>query len=176
MRHGISEINKRMKKAIVNGTQTIPQALRQQQFGKIYLLLGINEIGNGTAESFAEQYAAVVSQLRELQPDALIYIQSIFHTSQRKSASSIYNNDTINERNEAISQIADGEHVFYIDNNPAFDDETGALKKEYSGDGVHVKAPYYRLWLESLYRYGRVLPVPQNEGAEKNLALEQKSA
>lgn len=165
-----------MQKAVVNGTQTIPQALKQQQFGKIYILLGINEIGNGTTESFAEQYAAVVDQLRELQPDALIYIQSIFHTSQRKSASSVYNNDTINERNEAISHIADDEHVFFIDNNPAFDDETGSLTKEYSGDGVHVKAPYYKLWLENLYQYGRVLSAPQADAAKKNLALEEKSA
>lgn len=164
-----------MKKNVVNGAQTIPQALKQQQFGKIYLLLGINEIGNGTTESFAEQYAAVVDQLRELQPDALIYIQSIFHTSQRKSASSIYNNDTINERNEAISHIADDKHIFYIDNNPAFDDESGALTKEYTGDGVHVKAPYYKLWLENLYQYGRVLSPSQPEVAKKNLVPGEKS-
>ena len=144
-----------LEKAVVNDTLTIPQALANQQFGKIYILLGINEIGIGTTEDFAEQYGNVVAQLREMQPDALIYIQSIFHTTKHKSDTSIYNNDTINARNQAISALADGEHVFYVDNNPIFDNENGTLKTEYTGDGVHVKAPYYKLWLDNLCLFGR---------------------
>lgn len=147
-----------MKKAFVGGKQTIPQALSEQQFGKIYIMLGINEIGCGTTDSYAEQYANVVAQLRELQPDAVIYIQSIFHTSQRKSDATIYNNDTINARNEAISQIADGERVFYLDCNVVFDDENGALTASYTGDGVHVMAPYYTMWRDFLLQHGTALP------------------
>ena len=147
-----------MKKAFVGGKQTIPEALSEQRFGKIYIMLGINEIGVGTTESYAEQYADVIAQLRELQPDALIYIQAVFHTSQKKSDSSIYNNDTINARNEAVSHIADGEHVFFIDCNVVFDDENGVLTSTYSGDGVHVKAPYYTMWRDYLFEFGRSLP------------------
>jgi hypothetical protein len=144
-----------LKKPFVSGKLTIPQALEQHRFGKIYIMLGINEIGCGTTESFAEQYGKVISQLRTLQPDALIYIQSIFHTSQKKSDTTVYNNDRINARNEAISHLADGEHVFYIDCNAVFDDENGALQSSYSGDGVHVKAPYYTMWRDYLLLFGR---------------------
>ena len=143
-----------MSKSFVGGKQTIPQALSQRQFGKIYIMLGINEIGRGTTESYAAQYADVVAQLRELQPNAVIYIQAIFHTSQKKSDSSIYNNDTINARNAAISTIADGQHVFFVDCNAVFDDENGTLTSAYSGDGVHVKAPYYTMWRDYLLRFG----------------------
>ena len=143
-----------MNKSFVGGKQTIPQALSQRQFGKIYIMLGINEIGRGTTESYAAQYAGVVAQLRELQPEAVIYIQAIFHTSQKKSDSSIYNNDTINARNAAVSALADGQHVFFIDCNAVFDDENGALTSTYSGDGVHVKAPYYTMWRDYLLRFG----------------------
>ncbi|MBO4914733.1 MAG: hypothetical protein J5449_05945, partial [Oscillospiraceae bacterium] len=156
-----------MTKAFVNGKQTIPQALSQRQFGKIYIMLGINEIGCGTTESFAEQYGKVVAQLHELQPNAYIYIQAIFHTSQKKSASTIYNNERINARNEAISKLADGKQIFFLDCNEVFDDETGALTSTYSGDGVHVKAPYYTMWRDYLLRFGRadapnavVVPTP----------------
>ena len=149
-----------MKKSFVGGKQTIPQALAERRFGKIYIMLGINEIGCGTTESYAEQYAGVVAQLRELQPGAVIYIQSIFHTSQRKSDTTIYNNDTINARNEAISHIADGEHVFYLDCNAVFDDENGALTSSYTGDGVHVMAPYYTMWRDFLLQHGTALPEP----------------
>ncbi|MBE6910728.1 MAG: hypothetical protein E7474_14330 [Ruminococcaceae bacterium] len=144
-----------MDKAFVDGKMTIPQALTQRRFGKIYIMLGINEIMVGSTESFAAQYAEVVDQLRILQPDALIYIQSIFHTTKAKSDSSVYNNDTINARNAAIAGIADGKQVFYIDCNVVFDDETGALTPSYSGDGVHVKAPYYTLWRDHLFQFGR---------------------
>ena len=144
-----------LDKAFVGGKQTIPQALSTQQFGKIYIMLGINEIGCGTTESFAAQYAEVVSQLHELQPDALIFILAIFHTSSEKSGNSIYNNDTINARNEAVSQIADNEHIFFIDCNCVFDDENGALKSEYTGDGVHVMAPYYTMWRDYLFGLGK---------------------
>lgn len=147
-----------MEKAVAEGKQTIPQVLSQRRFGKIYLLLGINEIGSGTVESFAAQYAAVVAQLRELQPDALIYIQAIFHTSQSKSSTSIYNNERINERNAALARLADGVHVVFLDCNEVFDDETGALKAEYTGDGVHVMAPYYALWRDFLLLHGHALP------------------
>ena len=136
---------------------TIPEALAEQQFGKIYIMLGINEIATGTTESYAAQYGHVVDELRQLQPDALIFIQAIFHTSQKKSESSVFKNEAINDRNAAISQLADGEHVFFIDNNPVFDDENGALNAEYSGDGVHVKAPYYNMWRDNLFRYGKAL-------------------
>ncbi len=143
-----------MNKAFVGGKQTIPQALATRKFGKIYIMLGINEIGCGTTESFAEQYGKVVAQLRELQPDAYIYIQGIFHTSQKKSDTSQYNNDTINARNAAIAALADGERIFFLDCNAVFDDENGALTTSYSGDGVHVKAPYYTLWRDYLFRFG----------------------
>ena len=143
-----------LNKSFVGGKQTIPQALSQRQFGKIYIMLGINEIGCGTTESYAAQYADVVACLRELQPNAVIYIQAIFHTSQKKSDTTIYNNDTINARNAAISALADGQHVFFVDCNAVFDDENGALTSSYSGDGVHVKAPYYTMWRDYLLRFG----------------------
>ena len=136
---------------------TIPQALETQQFGKIYIMLGINEIGDGDAERFAAQYGEVVQRLRALQPEALIYIQAIFHTTEEKSETSYFKNEEINRRNEAISRLADGEHILFVDCNPVFDNSSGTLDPEYSGDGVHVMAPYYKLWRDYLFTLGRSL-------------------
>ena len=94
--------------------------------------------------------------MREKQPDAVIFIQSIFHTTQKKSDSSYFKNEVINERNAAIAQLADGKTIFYLDLNPLFDDENGALRADYSGDGVHVRAPYYVQWRDHLYQFGVV--------------------
>ena len=135
---------------------TLAEALGRRQFGKVYILLGINEIGAYTAADWAAQYKSLLDLVREKQPDAVIFIQSIFHTTQKKSDSSYFKNEVINERNAAIAQLADGKTIFYLDLNPLFDDENGALRADYSGDGVHVRAPYYVQWRDELYRFGVV--------------------
>ena len=108
------------------------------------------------AANWAAQYKSLLDLVREKQPDAVIFIQSIFHTTQKKSDSSYFKNEVINERNAAIAQLADGKTIFYLDLNPLFDDENGALRADYSGDGVHVRAPYYVQWRDELYRFGVV--------------------
>ena len=92
---------------------TLAEALGTRQFGKVYILLGINEIGAYTAADWAAQYKSLLDLVREKQPDAVIFIQSIFHTTQKKSDSSYFKNEVINERNAAIAQLADGKTIFY---------------------------------------------------------------
>lgn len=143
--------------AEVNGEKlTLTQALEKQSFGKIYLMLGINEVNYQPAEKFLEEYRAMLATLREQQPDALIFIQSVLHTTQEKSESSEFTNERINAYNAALQTLADGKTVFYLDINPVFDDETGALRADWSGDGIHVRAPYYGGWRDLLKELGVV--------------------
>lgn len=136
--------------AIFPGDQTLAQALEGKRYGKIYILLGINELGTGTPESWAEAYQELIEQVHRLQPDARIYVQSIFHTTQEKSDSTIFKNSTIDDRNTALKKLANGSYIFYLNCNEAFDDGSGAMPAEYSGDGVHLKAAYYTLWRDYL--------------------------
>lgn len=136
---------------------SIDKALSQRQFGKIYIMLGLNEIGTGTPESFAEEYGKVVARIRELQPDAIIYIQGIMHVTANKSDHDKYfTNDNINRRNEALSLLADNQTIFYMDMNEAVDDENGNLLKELSFDDVHLKASSYDRWYQFLLGHGIV--------------------
>lgn len=56
---------------------TVEEALSEKQFAKIYLMIGINEMGTGTVESFMKAYGEAVQHLQQLQPDAVIYLQAI---------------------------------------------------------------------------------------------------
>ena len=126
---------------------TVEQALSEHSYAKIYLMVGINEMGTGTVETFAAAYKEAVDHLLELQPDAIIYIQGIIKvTSERSQQGDYINNEGIEARNEAISQLADNERVFYLDVNPAICDETGGMNPIYTFDGVHLKAQYIDLW------------------------------
>ncbi len=130
---------------------TIEEALMENQYKKIYLMIGINEMGTGTLESFIEAYAAAVEHLKELQPDAIIYLQAILKVTKERSDKGDYiTNEGIEARNEEIAKLADGERVFYLDANPEICDEAGGLIKSYTFDGVHLKAQFIPLWLDYL--------------------------
>lgn len=133
---------------------TLEEALTQQSFGKLYIMIGINQVKDDTAEDFARKFAEMLDRLHELQPDAVIYIQSVLHTTQQTSDTTGFKNEAINAFNTALAALADNERVFYLDINPVFDDETGALRADWSSDGVHVRAAYYTLWRDLLYQYG----------------------
>nr|WP_300815526.1 GDSL-type esterase/lipase family protein [uncultured Acetatifactor sp.] len=146
------------KTAQVEGqTLTIEEALRKRSFGKIYLEIGINEMGTGTVDSFMEAYEAAVDYLRELQPDAILYVCSIMYVEQSKSESDpIFNNPAIQERNDRIAALADGENIFYLDINEVVTDETGNLNPDYTWDEVHLLGKYDVIWLEYFSSHGIV--------------------
>ena len=130
---------------------TIEEALGQNQFKKIYLMIGINEMGTGTVETFVAKYQEVVEHLMELQPEAIIYIQGILKvTTERSNQGDYITNEGIVARNEALSQLADNMRVFYLDANPTVCDNTGGLVPSYTFDGVHLKAKYVELWKDYL--------------------------
>lgn len=134
---------------------TLEQVLTSRQFGKIYFQIGINEMGWATVDLFMEEYAQTIQKFRELQPDAVIFIQGILRVSKLKSESDpVFNNQGINERNERIAQLADNVHVFYIDVNEAVCDEEGNLEASFTSDGLHLYAEDFIYWVEYLKSKG----------------------
>ncbi len=134
----------------------LEEFLTKYKFGKIYILLGINEIGY-SYNWITSRYEKVLNKIRELQPDAIIVIQSNMHVTKAKSDSSpdTFNNTRIDELNRRIAAFADNKTVFYADLTASFDDESGAMNPAYTGDGVHLRAKYYELWRNWLTEKGK---------------------
>lgn len=141
-----------------NGTTiTIEQALTEHKFGKIYLMIGINEMGTGTIDSFMEAYQNAVAHLQELQPDAILFVEGIMYVKKEKSDTDpIFNNPNIQARNDRIAALADNKKIFYIDVNEVVTDETGNLNPEYTYDEVHLLGRYYSIWTDFLLAHGIV--------------------
>ncbi len=136
---------------------TLKEALKSKDFKKIYLMLGINEIGTGTAEKFAKKYKEVVDELQVLQPNATIYIQGIIYVSEKKmNENPVFSNWIVNERNTELRKIADNKNVFYLNINEVYQTEQEHLNPEYTSDGVHIKAVYYNKWVDYLKSHGIV--------------------
>jgi len=136
---------------------TIIKALKKKTFGKIYIMVGINELGYRTTADFAEKYADVVDKIRRLQPEAVIYVCGIMNVTESYSDSrDTVNNENINAKNVEIAKLADGMNVFYLDVNPDLSDKNYNIKEKYSWDGVHLKAEYYKLWVKFLKNHAVV--------------------
>lgn len=137
------------------GKGTVKAALEANDYGKIYLMVGINELGRGTTEDFMEKYTEVIDTLHELAPEAKIFIQGIMRVSgEKNSADAIFNNSNINARNNAIATLADNVQFFYIDVNEVVCDEDGNLNAEYTFDQIHLLGAYNDLWKQFLLEHG----------------------
>lgn len=132
---------------------TLEEILSQRQFGKVYIMLGINELGY-SFEQTVDVYKDMVEQIESKQPDALIFLQANLHITEKKSATSpIYNNANINRFNQEVQDMADSMHRFYLDANELFDDENGNLSVEYTVDESHVLGKYYAGWVDWILRH-----------------------
>lgn len=132
------------------GKMLLEEVLQQKQYDRIYLMLGINELGYNMDKTIAT-HAALVARIRELQPRAYLMICANMHVTQKRSSSDkIINNARIDQLDAAFSQQADGKSIFYLDVNPVFDDENGALGAQYTQDNTHILGKYYALWKDFL--------------------------
>ncbi len=132
------------------GSTSLPALLQSTQFGKVYIMLGINDIG-GDLNNIADRYAELVNMVRENQPNAIIYILANLHVSANQdSKGSSVNNTNINTFNGYIKELADEDTIFYLDSNERFDDENGTLASELTPDGIHFYGSGYTAWAEWL--------------------------
>ena len=132
----------------------LPEVMQEKQYGKIYIMLGMNELGYGNTELYLEKYSEVLQRIREWQPEAIIYIMANLHVSREKNnLESEFNNININDKNAASASLANGTDVFYLDVNPLFTDEEGFLNAELTFDGVHLYAKHYDVWRDFLLEH-----------------------
>ena len=139
--------------------RTLKDLLKKTKFSKIYISVGVNELGVPDTKDYYNEFREVIKKINKLQPDAVIYIQGIMHVSKKMSSSDpVYNNKAIVQRNKAISTLANGRNIFYIDMNADLCDENGDLRQELTGDGIHLKASACELWHAFLRKNAIVIP------------------
>ena len=118
---------------------------------RVYIMLGVNELGWVKSEAFYNQYAKVVDQVRADNPDAKIFLQSIMPVTAKKDAQKSYvNNQRIKEYNELILKLAKEKKCWYVDVVSAVQDNDGCLRADFATDGVHLNRPGCQAWLHYL--------------------------
>lgn len=126
-------------------------ALAESECGKVYLMLGVNELGWSKKETFQDQYAKVIDRVREDHPDAEIVLQTILPVSAGQDAKGSYvNNERIGVYNEVIRALAEEKDCALVDVAEALTGEDGCLPPELTFEGIHLNTAGCKVWLEYL--------------------------
>lgn len=128
------------------GKVTLDELLSNKKYDRVYVMLGINELGN-SLQSIVNKYNELIEFIKVKQPDAVLFVQANLHVSKKRSDSDVYiNNKAINRLNLELSKLADNKNIYYIDANDLFDDKNGNLLADKTSDNVHLYAKYYVEW------------------------------
>lgn len=136
------------------GDLTLFQALQGKNYDRFYIGLGINCVGYPSRDKFVSLYGEMIDEIRSLNPNAEIYLQSIIPVNEpiiySRGTASYINNEVIQEFNQLISQLAGDKQCHYLDLFTFFVDETGQLPESASSDGLHFGSEYSKKWTEYL--------------------------
>ena len=133
---------------------TILEALGMGSYAKVYVALGVNELGYQNSQSFVQTYGQFIDKVRELQPGAEIYVQSLVPVNPEKCKASgqpnWLNNEGIASYNTALQAMCQEKEVIYLNISEALVDEQGILPADATVDGLHFTKAWYKKWLEYL--------------------------
>lgn len=139
------------------GKVTLTELLNNKKYGKIYIMLGVNEVGYKSSTT-VKKYSELLDFVQARQPDSTVFIQANLHVAKSRSdTDSVVNNAAIDALNAEFAKLADGKSRLYIDANVLFDDESGGLSPDKSQDSTHLYAKYYKEWGEWIVKQTALL-------------------
>ncbi len=133
---------------------TVLEALALGTYTKVYISLGINELGYYNDQNYEDAFVELITQVRAIQPDAVIYIQTLVPVNPDRALErgqpDYVNNDRIADYNAILRKITSEEQVVLLETAIALADEDGILPYDASTDGVHFVRAWYELWRDYL--------------------------
>lgn len=130
---------------------SILEDMKNKDIQKVYIMLGLNELGWSYPQVFKLKYGELIDEIRKIKPNCTIYLQSIIPVTESKDKSDkIFNNKNVDEFNKLIQELSSEKNVKYLDVKSALVDEKGFLPEEASTDGIHIDVDYCEKWLDYL--------------------------
>lgn len=124
---------------------------------KIFLLIGINDVSQGTpADTIVQRIGMIVSKIKADSPQTKLYLQSVLpvndHYGLFKGQTSRW--QEVPKINERLVRLAGEEKLTYIDLYSHFvDRETGKMNLDYTNDGLHLLGKGYLKWVDIVKPY-----------------------
>ncbi len=151
---------------------TVIDGASQKPYKRIFIMFGINELGWPYPENFVSQYVELVNAVKEAQPEADIYIESVLPVSYKAAETNeVFTNENIDNFNDYVKQVAEQTGTNYLDINSYFKDDSGSLPEDAAADGIHFVRDYCLEWIDIL-----AYLVPQDPAAAADIAAKQSEA
>lgn len=131
------------------GEDMTPQdALKACGVNKVFILLGMNDIGLYGVDETITNWGKLIENIRKVNPDLDIYIQSgtpIYYKGETGGLT----NAKMDEYNQKLKVFAETNGCVYVDIATPMKDSNNGLAKAYcSDDFVHMTNPGCALWYE----------------------------
>lgn len=141
----------------LNGeTVTVADGVARSGANKLYLMLGINDLGLYGVDQTVENFKVLMADILAQSPNLTVYIQSV--TPLYKDYGSL-TNDKVNEYNALISAYCREQGWCFVDVAAVMRDDSGRLRYEYCSDpdnmGIHFTTTACELWCDYLATHTR---------------------
>lgn len=120
----------------------------------VFLMTGINDLASSEQERFKIQYEKLIQQLKSIEPDCTMIVQSLLPVNSVDFHISCCN-DTVRQYNEIIESLASMYHIQFINLFPLYCVD-GVLPKEWTVDGIHLKTTEYSKWYNEILKNVKV--------------------
>lgn len=128
---------------------------------KLFINIGTNDLSDASIPiaKIMDNYEQILTIVKDRVPGVKIYLMAYYPINYEAAAEEmkpcllIRTNEKIRQANEAVKALAAKLHARYIDINDPLKDENGALKAEYTIEGMHIKEEGYRTIYPLLLRY-----------------------
>lgn len=123
-------------------------------FQKVYLKFGINEIGWVSTDQFINGYKKILEHIYSINPDAIIYVQSVLPFSEAAMESDpSLDKYKVMDYNRALKDMAKEYHACYLDISSIYIGNDGYMPYEYSFDGVHLNVQSVQYWRDYILNH-----------------------
>ena len=130
--------------------RTLGDALNSATYGKIYLLLGVNELGWSYPDVFESDYRDLLAEIKRMQPAAKIYLLLLVPVNETEYQNDYVNNTRIKEYNDMIRKIATENQFYFVDCYAGMSDASGNLDSSYTSNGFYINEDGARAWWKYL--------------------------
>ena len=124
---------------------------------KLFLLTGVNDVShNLSSDSIAGMIGLVIKRIMTESPGTKIYLQSLLPINESfgRYSKLTGKTDFIPELNSKLQLLAKEKKITFIDLFPLFTEKgTNILRKDITGDGLHLKEEGYKIWVKKLKDY-----------------------
>ena len=149
--------NRGISSDVIQGLSDRLESILKGKPQKLFILCGVNDISHDiSADSIATAMRKLILKVKKGTPTTKIYLQSLLpiDNSFRRYKAMIGKEQVIVDANKLLENVAREEGVTWIDLfSKMVDENTGAMKKGLTNDGLHLLGDGYQIWKETILPY-----------------------